>query len=99
MPRFQDGNLEKNLAIVETLRQIGAKLRASPAQLAIGWVRSRATDIVPLIGARRRDQLQEALGSLDLHLEADDLARIEAAVSPERIAGMRCDPTQMAHLD
>jgi aryl-alcohol dehydrogenase-like predicted oxidoreductase len=99
MPRFAQGNLEKNLKIVETLRQIGAELRASPAQLAIAWVRSRGTDIVPLIGARRRDQLKEALGSLDLRLDAGDLARIEAAASAERIAGLRYDPTQLAHLD
>jgi aryl-alcohol dehydrogenase-like predicted oxidoreductase len=99
MPRFKPGNLEKNLNIVETLRQIGAELRATPAQLAIAWVRSRGTDIVPLIGARRRDQLQEALESLNLHLDADDLARIDAAVPQESIAGMRYDPTQMAHLD
>ena len=99
MPRFARGNLEKNLNIVETLRQIGAELRASPAQLAIAWVRSRGPDIVPLIGARRRDQLQEALGSLDLRLDANDLARIEAAASPDRIAGLRYDPTQLAHLD
>jgi len=99
MPRFKPGNLEKNLTVVETLRQIGGELRATPAQLAVAWVCSRGTDIVPLIGARRRDQLDEALGSLNLCLDADDLERIEAAVSQERIAGMRYDPTQMAHLD
>jgi aryl-alcohol dehydrogenase-like predicted oxidoreductase len=99
MPRFKPGNLEKNLSIVETLRQIGARLNASPVQLAIAWVRSRGTDIVPLIGARRRDQLHEALGSLKLQLNAHDLARVEAAVSQDRVAGMRYDPAQMAHLD
>jgi hypothetical protein len=54
---------------------------------------------VLLIGPRRRDQLKEALGSLDLRLDADDLARIDAAVSPSLTAGARYDPTQMAHLD
>jgi aryl-alcohol dehydrogenase-like predicted oxidoreductase len=99
MPRFQQGNVERNLSVVERLRRIGAEKGATPAQLAIAWVRSRGEDIVPVIGARRRDQLQEALGSLDVRLDPDDLARIEAAASPDLVAGTRYDPAQMAHLD
>jgi aryl-alcohol dehydrogenase-like predicted oxidoreductase len=99
MPRFQQGNVERNLSVVERLRRIGAEKGATPAQLAIAWVRSRGEDIVPVIGARRRDQLQEALGSLDVRLDPDDLTRIEAAASPDLVAGTRYDPAQMAHLD
>ncbi len=99
MPRFQKGNLERNLSLVEALRRIGNEKGASPAQLAIAWVRSRGADIVPLIGARRRDQLKEALGALELALDAADLARIDAAVSPSLTAGARYDAPQMAHLD
>ena len=99
MPRFKDGNRESNLRLVEALRQIGKEKGASPAQLALAWVRSRGDDIVPVIGARRREQLKEALGALELSLDADDLARIGAAVSPGLTAGERYDPTQMAHLD
>jgi len=99
MPRFQQGNVEQNLLLVEALRQIGEEKGATPAQLAIVWVRSRGTDIVPVIGARRRDQLKETLGALAINLDAADLARIEAAVSPNEIAGTRYDAPQMAHLD
>ena len=99
MPRYQEGNLEKNLTLVEALRQIGNEKGASPAQLAIAWVRSRGPDILPVLGARRRDQLKETLGALDLNLDAADIARIDAAVAPERIAGTRYDAPQMAHLD
>jgi len=52
-----------------------------------------------VMGARRRDQLKESLDALDLKLSADDLARIDAAVSPELTAGTRYDAPQMAHLD
>ncbi len=90
---------ESIATMVEALRRLAAEKGATPAQLAIAWVRSRGVDIVPLVGARRRDQLKEALWSLDLRLTADDLARIEAALPPEAIAGERYDPTQMAHLD
>ncbi len=99
MPRFQQGNLEKNLRLVEALRQIGEEKGATPAQLAVAWVRSRGADIVPVLGARRREQLTETLGALDLKLDAADIARIDAAVSPEQTAGTRYDAPQMAHLD
>ncbi|MDE2286505.1 MAG: aldo/keto reductase [Hyphomicrobiales bacterium] len=99
MPRFKDGNRESNLRLVERLRQIGKNKGASPAQLALAWVRSRGADIVPVIGARRREQLNETLGALRLSLTAAELADIEAAVSPALTAGERYDPVQMAHLD
>ena len=99
MPRFQQGNVEQNLRLVEGLRQIGGEKGASPAQFALAWVRSRGDDILPVMGARRRDQLKESLDALDLKLSAADLAGIDAAVSPELTAGTRYDTPQMAHLD
>ena len=99
MPRYKEGNLEKNLRLVEALRQIGNEKGASPAQLALAWVLSRGADIVPVMGARRREQLDETLGALELKLDAADLARIDAAVSPDLTAGERYDAPQMAHLD
>lgn len=99
MPRFARGNVEQNLALVDELRRIGAEIGATPAQLALRWAMSRGPDIVPLIGARRRDQLQESLGALELSLDDADVARIDGAVSPSLTAGTRYDPTQMAHLD
>jgi diketogulonate reductase-like aldo/keto reductase len=57
------------------------------------------SEIVPLAGARRREQLGEALGALDLKLTADDLARVEAAIPKGAAAGARYAPQAMAHLD
>jgi aryl-alcohol dehydrogenase-like predicted oxidoreductase len=99
MPRYQQGNVEQNLQLVEALRRIATEKNATPAQLAIAWLRSRGDDIVPVLGARRRDQLSETLGALDLKLGTIDLARIEAAVSPSQTVGERYDAPQMAHLD
>ena len=98
-PRFQGENLKHNLALVEVLRQLAAERGGSPAQVAIAWVLARGADIVPLVGARRRDRLSEALGALQLALSADDLAAIEAALPADAVAGMRYAPAQMAHLD
>jgi aryl-alcohol dehydrogenase-like predicted oxidoreductase len=62
-------------------------------------VRSRGEDIVPLIGARRRDQLAEALGSLSVSLGEDDLAALARAIPRDAAAGERYPAAQMAHLD
>lgn len=99
LPRFSGENLDRNLSLVEALRSIAQEHDATVAQVAIAWVLSQGTDIIPLIGARRRDRLQEALGALDLHLSANDLARIEAAFPPDAVAGDRYDAGQMAMLD
>jgi pyridoxine 4-dehydrogenase len=99
LPRFAGENLDRNLSLVEALRQIAHELGATPAQLAIAWVVSRGPDIIPLIGARRRDRLREALDALALKLSPDILARLERAVPAEAVAGTRYDPRQMAMLD
>ncbi|MEH2254619.1 aldo/keto reductase [Nostoc sp.] len=99
LPRFSGENLDRNLLLVEALRLIAQEHSATVAQVAIAWVLSRGNDIVPLIGARRRDRLNEALGALDLHLGEDDLARIEVAVPLDAVAGDRYAPEQMAMLN
>jgi aryl-alcohol dehydrogenase-like predicted oxidoreductase len=99
LPRFQGENLNHNLALVEELRAIAEAKPASVAQVAFAWALSRGEDIVPLIGARRRDQLDEALGALDLALTPEDLERIEQAIPRDAAAGDRYGPPQMADLD
>jgi aryl-alcohol dehydrogenase-like predicted oxidoreductase len=89
----------RNLALVETLRGVADDLGASVAQVAIAWVAAQGDDIVPLIGSRRRDQLAEALGSAAVRLGAAELARIEAAVPTDAVAGDRYAAEQMAMLD
>jgi aryl-alcohol dehydrogenase-like predicted oxidoreductase len=98
-PRFRPENLGRNLDLLAALEKIAQSRRVTTAQLAIAWVLSRGTDIVPLIGTKRRDRLAEALGALDLRLDPADLAALEAAVPPGQVAGDRYDPGQMAALD
>jgi aryl-alcohol dehydrogenase-like predicted oxidoreductase len=69
------------------------------AQVAIAWVLARGEDIVPLIGARRPDRLEEALGALDVELTAADLEEIEQAVPADAAAGERYPAAQMGMLD
>jgi aryl-alcohol dehydrogenase-like predicted oxidoreductase len=98
-PRFQGENLERNLALVEQLRTIAEEHGASVAQLAIAWVLSRGEEIVPLIGARTRERLQEAIGALDLELSAGELSRIEQAMPADAAVGERYPEAGMAQLD
>jgi aryl-alcohol dehydrogenase-like predicted oxidoreductase len=98
-PRFQRENLDRNLAIADALGEIAGEKGVSTAQLAIAWVLSRGEDVVPLVGARRRERLHEALGALDVELTDADLARIEEAIPPDAAAGDRYAAAQMAMLD
>ncbi|MGK5548373.1 aldo/keto reductase [Streptomyces sp. URMC 127] len=98
-PRFQGENLQRNLDLVDALRKVADGKGVSVAQTAIAWVLAQGEDIVPLVGARRRDRLTEALGALDVTLSAADLAAIEEAVPAGAASGARYPESQMSHLD
>ncbi|QIS06386.1 aldo/keto reductase [Nocardia brasiliensis] len=98
-PRFQGANLDRNLELVAALAEIATAKAVSVAQLAIAWVLTRGSDIVPLVGARRRERWAEAVGALDIALTEAELATIEAAVPVDRIAGERYAAEQMDMLD
>jgi aryl-alcohol dehydrogenase-like predicted oxidoreductase len=98
-PRFQGKNLDTNLGLVVRLRAIADEVGASPAQVAIAWVASQGRDILPLVGARRRDRLTEALGALDVKLTDAHLAALAKAFPPGIAAGARYPEAQLAHMD
>ena len=98
-PRFQGDNLDRNLALVDALRAIAGDLRATPAQVAIAWVAAQGDDIVPLVGARRRERLTEALGALDVELTNAHLAALAKAVPPGIASGGRYPDAQLVHMD
>ncbi|GGX32036.1 aldo/keto reductase [Streptomyces lomondensis] len=97
-PRFSSGNVEHNLALVEALRRVAEAKGCSVAQLAIAWVAAQGEDIVPLVGARTRERLAEALPAVELDLTADDLAEIEKAVPPGAARGDRYPSAFMSGL-
>ncbi|MBB5774907.1 aldo/keto reductase [Nonomuraea jabiensis] len=97
-PRFSSGNVEHNLALVDALRRVAEAKGRTVAQLAIAWVAAQGADIVPLVGARTRERLAEALPAMDLNLTADDLAEIEKAVPPGSARGDRYPSVFMSGL-
>jgi aryl-alcohol dehydrogenase-like predicted oxidoreductase len=98
-PRFQGKNLDSNLALVEKLRGIAEDIGAPVAQVAIAWVTAQGSDIIPLVGARHRDRLTEALGALDVILTPAHLAALAKAIPIGAAAGSRYPEAQLAHLD
>ncbi|UGT70440.1 aldo/keto reductase [Nocardia gipuzkoensis] len=98
-PRFAEGNLERNLAIVAKLNELAAAKGVTAGQLALAWVQHRGEDVVPIPGTRRQRYLEENLAASTLELSADDLAAIEAAAPPEQIAGTRYDATSLTFVN
>jgi aryl-alcohol dehydrogenase-like predicted oxidoreductase len=98
-PRFQGANLDANLALAEQLRAIAGEIGATPAQVAIAWVAAQGKEIVPLVGARTRNRLFEALGATKVALTPGHLAALAKAFPPDVASGTRYTAEQMAHLD
>ena len=78
---------------------LAAEKGCSASQLAISWVLAKGQYIVPVIGARKRSQLDEAVGALRVQLSPAEVARIEAAIPAAEVAGTRYDERQMQVLD
>ena len=96
-PRFTGENLERNLALVEKVREIAAEKGCTPGQLALAWVLAQGDDVVPIPGTKRRTYLEENLAAVDVQLTAEDLARIDAEVPAA--AGDRYDRTGMTTVN
>ncbi len=99
LPRFAEANRANNEAVAGRLADFAKARGMTTGQLVIAWVLAKQPGFVPLIGARTREQLADALGALDRPLGADDVTAIELLVPPDALAGTRYDAGQMAHLD
>lgn len=99
IPRFQGENLQRNQELARKVATIADTKNASLAQVAIAWVLAQGNDVIPLIGARDRTRLDEALAAVHLPLSETDLAAIGSAVPPGAVAGARYNADQMALLD
>ena len=94
LPRFQGENFDKNLELVEKVRDLAAARGVTAGQLALAWVLAQGDDVAPIPGTKRRLYLEENVGSADVVLTADDLAALDAIVAPAAIAGDRYQDMQ-----
>lgn len=97
-PRFQSGNLERNLRPVDQLVALASDMGVTAAQLALAWVLHQGDDIVPIPGTSRRTHLEENVAVVDIRLSADDLARTAQIMSPDVVAGDRCPDLSSVHI-
>ena len=98
-PRFNGENLARNQQLVDRLKQIAEGKGITQSQLAVAWVLAKNPNVIPLIGARTRQQLADSLSALSVRLTPVDLAEIESALPHEAVSGTRYDSHAMQALD
>jgi aryl-alcohol dehydrogenase-like predicted oxidoreductase len=98
-PRFQDGNFDANLQLLEKLEGVASRARAMPGQVALAWLLAQGPDVVPIFGTTRRTRLRENLGAARVQLAACDQFLLDQVFAPGNVAGERYLPAGMATLD
>ena len=98
-PRFQGANYDANVRAAVTVREVAAAHSATPAQVALAWLLARGDDVVPIPGTKRRRYLEDNVAAASLALEAADLARLDEALAPDRVAGPRYNVRHASFVD
>ena len=98
-PRFQGENFERNLQLVERVREIAAEKRCTPAQLALAWLLAQGQDVVPIPGTKKRKYLEENAGAVRVKLTQDDLRRIDEVAPKGVAAGARYPAAAMQRVN
>jgi aryl-alcohol dehydrogenase-like predicted oxidoreductase len=98
-PRYQGENFDSNMRAASAVRELAARKRATPAQIALAWLLHRGPDVAPIPGTKRRSYLEENVGAADISLGVEEMGELDAALSSEKIAGPRYGPQQIAQVD
>jgi aryl-alcohol dehydrogenase-like predicted oxidoreductase len=98
-PRYQGDNFEANMQAASTVRELGARKGVTAGQIALAWLLHKGPDIVPIPGSKRRQHLEENADAAAVSLGAEDVAVLDAALSPDRVSGPRYNEKQMAMVD
>jgi aryl-alcohol dehydrogenase-like predicted oxidoreductase len=95
-PRYAEGNLDRNLALVGAIKKVAARHGVSAARVALAWLLARGDDVVPIPGVKRLVTMEDSMGAIDVHLSDLDLAELDAAAPIGETAGDRYQPHGMA---
>jgi aryl-alcohol dehydrogenase-like predicted oxidoreductase len=98
-PRYQGENFDANMQAASAVRELARRKGVTPAQLALAWLLHKGEDIVPIPGTKRRRYLEENVGAADVSLNTEEMTGLDAALSPEKVAGPRYGPQLMAQVD
>lgn len=98
-PRYQGANFDANMRAASAVRDTATRMGATPGQIALAWLLNKGPDIVPIPGTKRRSYLEENLVAAEIELDSTEMAALDAALAPEKIAGPRYNAPQMAMID
>jgi aryl-alcohol dehydrogenase-like predicted oxidoreductase len=98
-PRYQGSNYDANVAAAGIVREIATAHGVKPGQIALAWLLRQGSDVVPIPGTKRRSYLEENVAAAAIVLTAGDLQALDAALSPDKIAGPRYSEAMMAMVD
>ena len=98
-PRFQGENFQKNLELVDRVKEIATRKKCTPSQLALAWVLAQGEDIVPLFGTKRRQYLEENIRALEVELTPSDLEQIDEVAPKGAFAGARYNEAGMRTIN
>ncbi|HEY8205181.1 MAG TPA: aldo/keto reductase, partial [Pyrinomonadaceae bacterium] len=98
-PRYKGENFDANMRAASIVQELAKQKGATPGQIALAWLLHKGDDIVPIPGTTRRKHLEDNVGAVDLSLSDQDMAKLDAALSPENVAGPRYTEKQMATVD
>jgi len=98
-PRYQGENFDANVRAASAVRELAERKGVAPGQIALAWLLHRGDDIVPIPGTKRRTYLEENVGAADVSLSAGEMAELDAALAPEKVAGPRYGEKAMAQVD
>ncbi|HMA18486.1 MAG TPA: aldo/keto reductase, partial [Thermoanaerobaculia bacterium] len=98
-PRFAGENFDTNMRAASVVRELAAEKGATPAQIALAWLLHRGSDIAPIPGTKRRRYLEENVGAATIVLSSDEMASLDAALAPEKVAGLRYNEQLMSTID
>ena len=98
-PRYQGENFDANMGAASAVRELAARKRVGPGQIALAWLLHKGPDIVPIPGTKRRRHLEDNVGGAAVLLTPAEMAGLDAALAPEKVAGPRYNEKQMAQVD
>jgi len=98
-PRYQGENFDANVRAAKTVRELADGKGTTPGQVALAWLLHRGHDVVPIPGTKTRRHLEENMGAVHVVLNDDDMATLDATLSPDKVHGPRYNPRQMAQID
>jgi aryl-alcohol dehydrogenase-like predicted oxidoreductase len=98
-PRFQGENFDANMRAASVVKEVAQSKAATPSQIALAWLLHKGDDVVPIPGTKRPQYLEENVGAAAVSLSADDMKKLDAALSPEKIAGPRYNERNMQYVD